>query len=82
MPKKSQNLRNWRSVAELVGICIFAKLEISENCIFEKIQESPKSMMIPLILLALGSIFVGVFFKDLFIGHDSCLLYTSDAADE
>ena len=32
-------------------------------------------MMIPLILLALGSIFVGVFFKDLFIGHDSDLIF-------
>ena len=32
-------------------------------------------MMIPLILLALGSIFTGVFFKDLFIGHDSDLIF-------
>ena len=47
----------------------------NENYVFEKIHESPKSMMIPLILLALGSIFVGVFFKDLFIGHDSDLIF-------
>ncbi len=43
----------------------------NENCVFENIHESPKSMMIPLIILAIGSIFVGLFFKDLFIGYDS-----------
>jgi NADH-quinone oxidoreductase subunit L len=47
----------------------------NENCVYEKIHESPKSMMLPLILLALGSIFAGVFFKDLFIGYDSDLIF-------
>ena len=32
-------------------------------------HESPIIMLIPLILLSLGSIFTGMFFKDLFIGH-------------
>ena len=35
----------------------------------EKIHESPLAMMIPLIFLTVGSIFVGFFFKDLFISH-------------
>ncbi len=43
----------------------------NKNCMFEKIHECPKLMMIPLIILALGSIFAGFFFKDLFIGYDS-----------
>tara|TARA_B110000438_G_scaffold301414_1_gene356238 strand:- start:65 stop:1972 length:1908 start_codon:yes stop_codon:yes gene_type:complete len=35
----------------------------------EKTQESPLIMLIPLIILALGAIFVGYFFKEIFIGH-------------
>ena len=27
-------------------------------------------MLVPLIFLAIGSIFIGFFFKELFIGHD------------
>ena len=35
----------------------------------DKIKESPPVMLLPLIVLSLGSIFVGFLFKDLFIGH-------------
>jgi NADH-quinone oxidoreductase subunit L len=35
----------------------------------EEMHESPMVMLIPLIILALGAIFVGFLFKDLFIGH-------------
>ena len=34
----------------------------------ENMHESPLSMMLPLIILALGAIFAGIIFKDLFIG--------------
>tara|TARA_Y100001936_G_scaffold249732_1_gene300773 strand:- start:529 stop:1437 length:909 start_codon:yes stop_codon:yes gene_type:complete len=36
----------------------------------EKIHEAPMVMTIPLIILAIGSIFAGYFFKDLFIGFE------------
>ena len=36
----------------------------------DKIHESPLVMIIPLIILAIGSIFSGYFFKDLFIGFE------------
>ncbi|MDB0046544.1 NADH-quinone oxidoreductase subunit L [Candidatus Pelagibacter sp.] len=35
----------------------------------EEMQESPVVMLIPLIILAIGAIFAGFLFKDLFIGH-------------
>ena len=35
----------------------------------EEMHESPLVMLIPLIILALGAIFAGFLFKDLFIGH-------------
>ncbi|MDC0615744.1 NADH-quinone oxidoreductase subunit L [Candidatus Pelagibacter sp.] len=35
----------------------------------EEMHESPMVMLIPLIVLAIGSIFAGFLFKDLFIGH-------------
>ncbi len=37
----------------------------------EKIHESPMTMLVPLIILGFGSIFVGYFFKEIFIGIDS-----------
>ncbi len=37
---------------------------------FDKIHESPLVMISPLIILAIGSIFAGIVFKDLFIGHE------------
>jgi NADH-quinone oxidoreductase subunit L len=36
----------------------------------EEMHESPMIMLIPLILLAIGAIFAGFLFKDLFIGHN------------
>ncbi len=36
----------------------------------ESIHESPKTMLIPSIILAIGAIFVGYMFKGLFIGHE------------
>ena len=35
------------------------------------IHESPMVMLIPLFFLAFGSIFAGILFKEIFIGHDS-----------
>jgi len=35
------------------------------------IHESPSVMLVPLILLAIGAVFSGFIFRDLFIGHDS-----------
>ena len=35
----------------------------------EKIQESPMVMLLPLLVLAIGAVFTGFLFKDLFIGH-------------
>ena len=37
----------------------------------EEMHESPMVMLIPLIILAIGAIFAGFLFKDLFIGHGS-----------
>ena len=34
-------------------------------------QESPLSMLIPLVFLGLGSIFAGLFFKEMFIGYNN-----------
>jgi NADH-quinone oxidoreductase subunit L len=36
----------------------------------EKTHESPLVMLLPLVILALGAIFAGFLFKDLFVGHD------------
>ena len=41
----------------------------NKNIKIEETHESPLVMLIPLILLAIGSIFAGYIFKDLFIGH-------------
>ncbi|OUX53009.1 MAG: NADH-quinone oxidoreductase subunit L [Pelagibacteraceae bacterium TMED287] len=38
---------------------------------FEKTHESPFVMLFPLLILGLGSIFVGYFFKEIFIGFES-----------
>ena len=37
----------------------------------ETMHESPITMMAPLIILAIGAIFAGMFFKELFIGHET-----------
>tara|TARA_B100000745_G_scaffold300298_1_gene253712 strand:- start:453 stop:2393 length:1941 start_codon:yes stop_codon:yes gene_type:complete len=41
----------------------------NRNIKIEDTHESPLVMLIPLILLAIGAIFAGFIFKDLFIGH-------------
>ena len=38
---------------------------------YENIHESPMVMIIPLIILAIGSIFAGIIFKEVFIGNQS-----------
>jgi len=35
---------------------------------YEHVHESPINMKLPLILLSLGSIFIGYFFKDMMVG--------------
>ena len=37
---------------------------------FESMHESPLVMLLPLLVLAIGSIFAGILFKGLFIGHE------------
>ena len=37
----------------------------------DTMHESPLSMMLPLVLLAVGAVFSGFLFKELFIGHDT-----------
>ena len=44
-----------------------------------KIQESPVIMIVPLIILSIGSIFSGYLFKDLFIGETSSILFWKDS---
>ena len=36
----------------------------------DSIHESPLVMLVPLIVLSIGAIFAGIFFKELFIGHE------------
>ena len=43
----------------------------NKNIKIEQTHESPLVMLIPLALLALGAIFAGFIFKELFIGHES-----------
>ena len=42
-------------------------------------HESPFVMLIPLIILAIGSLFAGYFFKELFIGHSSSNYFWTDS---
>ena len=42
-------------------------------------HESPFVMLTPLIILAIGSIFAGYFFKELFIGHSSSNYFWTDS---
>ena len=41
------------------------------------IQESPKTMLMPSCLLAIGSVITGILFKDMFIGHDTNFWHSS-----
>ena len=45
----------------------------------ETMHESPPIMIIPLIFLALGAIFSGIMFKDLFIGHEMSYIFWGDS---
>ena len=45
----------------------------------DSIQESPYVMLVPLIVLAIGSIFAGFFFKELFIGQYASNNFWSDS---
>jgi NADH-quinone oxidoreductase subunit L len=49
------------------------KIDISET------HESPLVMMVPLVILAIGAIFAGFLFKDLFIGHGEENYFWSDS---
>ena len=42
-------------------------------------QESPKVMIIPLIILAIGAVFSGILFKDLLIGYNSSAEFWKDS---
>ena len=46
---------------------------------YEKIHESPAVMILPLIVLGLGSIFAGFFFKDLLIGNQSSVIFWGES---
>ena len=43
----------------------------NKNIKIEETHESPLVMLIPLILLSIGAIFAGYFFKELFVGYES-----------
>jgi len=45
----------------------------------DSIHESPMIIIVPLIILALGAIFAGILFKDLFIGHETSYEFWSSS---
>ena len=45
----------------------------------EEMHESPLVMLLPLIILAVGAIFAGFLFKDLFIGHGDIINFWGDS---
>ncbi len=51
----------------------------NKNIDISNMHESPLVMIIPLIILAIGSIFSGFLFKDLFIGIESSSLFWKDS---
>ena len=46
---------------------------------YESIHESPMVMIIPLIILAIGAIFAGIIFKEVFIGNESVKILWKDS---
>jgi len=46
---------------------------------YEKVHESPAVMVLPLIILGLGSIFAGFFFKELLIGNQSSVNFWGES---
>tara|TARA_B100000579_G_scaffold234926_1_gene192588 strand:+ start:215 stop:2128 length:1914 start_codon:yes stop_codon:yes gene_type:complete len=51
----------------------------NSNLKIETMHESPPIMIVPLIFLALGAIFSGIIFKDLFIGHEMSYIFWGDS---
>ena len=51
----------------------------NEKLKINTMHESPFVMLIPLIILAIGSLFAGYFFKELFIGHSSSNYFWTDS---
>ena len=51
----------------------------NEKLKINTMHESPFVMLIPLIILAIGSLFAGYFFKELFIGHSSGNYFWTDS---
>jgi NADH-quinone oxidoreductase subunit L len=51
----------------------------NKNIKIEETHESPLVMLIPLILLSIGAVFAGYFFKDLFIGHGGMSNFWQDS---
>ena len=49
------------------------------NVKIESMHESPPVMLIPLVILSIGAIFAGMFFKDLFIGHSNSYAFWSSS---
>ena len=45
----------------------------------QSMHESPMIMLLPLIILAIGAIFAGIIFKDLFIGHKTSYEFWSNS---
>ena len=51
----------------------------NSNVKIESMHESPPVMLIPLVILSIGAIFAGMFFKDLFIGHSNSYVFWSSS---
>ena len=51
----------------------------NSNVKIESMYESPPVMLIPLVILSIGAIFAGMFFKDLFIGHSNSYAFWSSS---
>ena len=51
----------------------------NSNVKIESMHESPPVMLIPLVILSIGAIFVGMVFKDLFIGHSNSYAFWSSS---
>ena len=51
----------------------------NSNVKIESMHESPPVMLIPLVILSIGAVFAGMFFKDLFIGHSNSYAFWSSS---
>jgi len=68
------SIYSWRLIFKTFhGTYNNEKLKISS------LHESPLVMLVPLILLAIGALFAGYFFKELFIGHPKSGYFWSDS---